>query len=181
MSKESCVYDSKTDVNVYHTVTFLNSHDSSRWFINVKVEGFIYLSESLTISFKRRCIMTRLIYIYVDIHVCRLEVRVTQTVLSLFWCYDEMHLSPLQLNCRCIFFFDVFLRRTPLNFPKFNKVVIDRSILGFHSKPQYRVRILWQMLSFIKELLLGGSLLIIFFLVKVMFLFFNSLVWHCVY
>lgn len=110
MSKESCVYDSKTDVNVYHTVTFLNSHDSSRWFINVKVEGFIYLSESLTISFKRSCIMTRLIYIYVDIHVCRLEVRVTQTVLSLFWCYDEMHLSPLQLNCRCIFFFDVFFK-----------------------------------------------------------------------
>lgn len=110
MSKESCVYDSKTDVNVYHTVTFLNSHDSSRWFINVKVEGFIYLSESLTISFKRRCIMTRLIYIYVDIHVCWLEVRVTQTVLSLFWCYDEMHLSPLQLNCRCIFFFDVFFK-----------------------------------------------------------------------
>lgn len=37
------------------------------------------------------------------------------------------------------------------------------------------------MLSFIKELLLGGSLLIFFLLVKVMFLFFNSLVWHRVY
>lgn len=118
MSKESCVYDSKTDVNVYHTVTFLNSHDSSRWFINVKVEGFIYLSESLTISFKRRCIMTRLIYIYVDIHVCWLEVRVTQTVLSYF---DAM-MKCIWVLCSWIvdayFSLMLFLRRYTFKFPK---------------------------------------------------------------
>lgn len=74
MFKEFCVYDSKMDVNVYYIVVFLNSYDFLRWFINVKVEGFIYLSESLMISFKRSCIMMRLIYIYVDIYVCWFEV-----------------------------------------------------------------------------------------------------------
>lgn len=74
MFKEFCVYDSKMDVNVYYIVIFLNSYDFLRWFINVKVEGFIYLSESLMISFKRCCIMMRLIYIYVDIYVCWFEI-----------------------------------------------------------------------------------------------------------
>lgn len=86
LSKE---YDSKTDLNIHHTEAFLTSHNSlviyirRSWRVHSSERKFENLIE-------RRCIMTRLICV----DIFRFEICVpglTQTVLSSFWYYDEMH------------------------------------------------------------------------------------------